>query len=85
MLLIPDIADLRMRRAGRAFPYAPLVADLRDRGIEVVDGGVALDGAVGTRDPCAVYTACSRGHLTAEGQRALAGALADQLREPAKR
>jgi hypothetical protein len=81
VLVIPDLADLRTLRAGGAFPYTPLVDELRQRGIEVVDGGVALDRAVGDRDPCVVYTACSRGHLNAEGQMALASALVARLRE----
>ena len=80
VLLIPDIADLQTARAGCPLPYAPLVAALGRRGIAVVDGGVALARNLGEHDPCVVYTACSRGHLTAEGQRTLADALAERLR-----
>jgi len=79
ILVIPDIADLRMLRAGRPLPYAPLVAALGRHGIEVVDGGLELDRTVGERDPCVVYIACRRGHLTPEGQRALGDALAERL------
>jgi hypothetical protein len=81
VLLIPDIADLEALRAGLPTHYAPLARALVDRGIEPLDAAAALDRAAGARGPCAVFTACGRGHLSAEGNAVLADLVATRVRE----
>lgn len=78
---IPDVADLWALRDGRPLPYAPLATALRARGIEPVEGAPELFARLAGRDPCALYTQCGRGHLTAEGNAILADAIARRLRE----
>ncbi|HET9062731.1 MAG TPA: hypothetical protein VFO62_05530 [Candidatus Binatia bacterium] len=80
VLLIPDIADLEARRAGHPVHYAPLTSALAARGIEALDAAPELDRVAGARGPCAVYTACGRGHLSAEGNAVLAHLVAQRVR-----
>lgn len=81
VLLIPDIADLEALRAGLPTHYAPLARALADRGIEPLDAAMELDRAAGARGPCVVFTACGRGHLSAEGNAVLADLVARRVRE----
>jgi hypothetical protein len=80
VLLIPDISDLGARRAGNPVHYAPLTGALAARGIEALDAAPELDRVAGARGPCAVYTACSRGHLSEEGNSVLARLVAARVR-----
>lgn len=80
VLLIPDIADLGARRAGDPVHYAPLTSALAARGIEALDAAPELDRVAGARGPCAVYTACGRGHLSAQGNAVLARLVAARVR-----
>ncbi len=80
VLLIPDVVDLEALRHGASLPYAPLERALRDRGVAVLDAGVGFVAALGEREACVLYTACSRGHLNAEGSSVLARSVAARLR-----
>ncbi len=83
VLLIPDVVDLEARRHGSPPPHAPLERALRALGVEVLDAGIGLGAALGEREACALYTACSRSHLNAEGNSVLARSVADRLRSMA--
>jgi hypothetical protein len=45
-----------------------------------LDAAPELDRVAGARGPCAVYTACGRGHLSAEGNAVLARLVAARVR-----
>lgn len=80
VVLIPDVADLWALRDGRSLPYAPLATALRARGIDPIEGAPELFARLAGRDPCALYTKCGRGHLTAEGNAILADLVARRVR-----
>ena len=77
-----DPRHRRSRSTPRRHPVhdAPLTSALAARGIEALDAAPDLDVVAGARGPCAVYTACGRGHLSAEGNAVLARLVAQRVR-----
>ena len=58
---------------------------LSARGLPVIHGGPRLLAALGGRDPCELFDDCAQTHLTSEGNRIVAGIIADFLAARTKR
>jgi hypothetical protein len=81
VVMLPGASSFRARTAFGAFEYAPLVAALSARNVDVFDIGAALM-ADGMRNYCELYlnpAACS-GHLGIAGSAAFAEIVAAELR-----
>lgn len=79
--IIPDGKDLLYFREHGAWPYRPLIDELRTRdGIEVLDFGPGLIERLGERSPCEVVNECYN-HFNAQGYRMLAEIAYAHLRE----
>jgi len=79
VLVFPTRADLLRRRAGQPWPYAPLLAELRRRRIDVLDVGEPLLAA-----PPGVDLFVANGqHFNEEGNRRVAEAVEAFLRRRA--
>ena len=70
---------IESRNEGRSIDQ-PLYDALRARGLPVVHLGPLLLEALGDRDPCEIFADCTQTHLTSEGNRIVAGILAEYLR-----
>ena len=81
VLLISDEKDLRWLRNHGVLPYAELANRLRSAGVIAPRVAEALNKALGSRDPCELYTRCASGHFTPEGYRRLAEIAFASLRE----
>jgi hypothetical protein len=82
VVTFPGANSFRLRPHGAAFEYAPLVAALSAKGIDVFDSAPALTAALGDRSYCELYAKpddCG-GHFGVLGNRMLAEAAASELR-----
>lgn len=74
VVMFPGANSFRLRPRGAALEYAPLVAALSDKRIDVFDAAPALVAALGDRSYCVLYSqpdACG-GHFGDLGNRMLA-------------
>jgi hypothetical protein len=83
VVMLPSASSFRERAAHGEFDYAPLITSLKVKEIDVLDGGVAVLGALAGRTYCLLYSEpndCS-GHYGREGGAILADVVAAQLRQ----
>jgi hypothetical protein len=82
VLMLPDADSFRLRSAGGTFEYAPLVAALTSKAIDVFDTGPALLAALGERRYCVLYSRPDRctGHFGRFGSTIVAEVVATELR-----
>jgi hypothetical protein len=81
VVILPSASTFRARARFGAFEYAPLVAALAARDIDVIDGGTLLLAALAGRDYCMLYAQprICRGHFGREGGAVVAAAMRDEL------
>ena len=85
VIMLPGASSLRAHATFGAFEYAPLVAMLTARGVDVFDPGPGLLAATAGRDYCALYAApatCA-GHFGLAGSTLMAELVAAELRRRA--
>ena len=83
VVILPSCSSFRGRSAHGEFEYAPLVAALTARGIDVIDGGTALSATLGARSYFTLYAqpATCVGHFGREGGAMMAEIVAAALIE----
>ena len=82
VLMLPGANSFRLRSAEGAFEYAPLVAALESKAIDVFDTATALLSALGERSYCLLYSqpdGCG-GHFGRFGSTIVAEVVAAELR-----
>jgi hypothetical protein len=82
VLMLPDADSFRLRSADGTFEYAPLVAALTSKAIDVFDAGPPLLAALGERHYCVLYFRPDRctGHFGILGSKIVAEVVAAELR-----
>lgn len=83
-VIIPISADLEHRKKKGTIVYQPLVDELKRAGIPFLDTTELFFSALGSREPCSIYTKCPAGHFTEEGYALLAEYVYSWLKEQNK-
>jgi hypothetical protein len=71
VMLIPSYHDLVHFKKQAAWPYGPLISELAEKGLALLNAGEGLSEYLGERPPLVLYTSRS-GHFNEEGNKAMA-------------